>query len=263
MSDHIIPLPPESRWDRFVRPFKKIHPSVQAVIVAGVFGIFGTWFGYHLQSTGLNQEVSSLKEKVEQQDAIIRNKTQEIQRLETQLMPFRTIAIQKFTGDDKEAMHKLADYVISLQERVAEQTRRISELREQVGQAKKLSEKINENSRPRTLSEQTSQFIISYLQQDPKIKVEIGAYVNNTEAFGLANQIKALFESAGYKFDRIVPFMQSIPQKGIAIKLKKPPTPGIDKAIAKLLQSQGQSPNVQKLDDDAKSDMVIHVYNKP
>ena len=36
-------------------------------------------------------------------------KTAEIQRLETQLTPFKTIALEKYTGSEQEALRKLAD----------------------------------------------------------------------------------------------------------------------------------------------------------
>ena len=50
-------------------------------------------------------------------------KTAEIQRLETLLTPFRTIALEKFTGDEKDALRKLADYVIDLRQKDVERNR--------------------------------------------------------------------------------------------------------------------------------------------
>lgn len=116
MSDTIIDLPPESWWNRFWRNIKKIHPGVQAAIVAGIFSLAGIWLGYQLQSSGLNSTVNSLKSQVKKQAAIIRDKTAEIQRLETQLTPFKTFALEKYTGSEQERMQKLAERIQELEE---------------------------------------------------------------------------------------------------------------------------------------------------
>ncbi len=66
-------------------------------------------------------------------------KTAEIQRLETLLTPFRTIALEKFTGDEKDALRKLADYVIDLRQKDVERTRLIGELTTAVDKAHELA----------------------------------------------------------------------------------------------------------------------------
>jgi hypothetical protein len=105
--------------------------TVQVAIVAAIGLIVVT-----LITVG--QERSLLKSDNKRLEREVADKTAEIQRLETLLTPFRAIALEKFTGDEKEALRKLADYVIELQKKDAEQTRLIGELQEEVGQAKQM-----------------------------------------------------------------------------------------------------------------------------
>ena len=119
MSDYIIDLPPESKWDRFWGKIKKIHPGVQAAIVAGIFSLAGIWLGYQLQESGLKSKVISLEELSEKQDKTIREKTAEIQRLETLLAPFRTLALQRYTDPEPEALRKLAHRISEIESSVS------------------------------------------------------------------------------------------------------------------------------------------------
>lgn len=53
--------------------------------------------------------IPALKENIAQLEKEKGEKTAEIQRLETQLTPFKTIALEKYTGPEQEALRKLAD----------------------------------------------------------------------------------------------------------------------------------------------------------
>jgi len=132
MSDFMIGLPPESKWQRGLASLKKLNPVVQATIIAGIFSLAGILLGYQLQSSGITSKVSALKDLVKKQDTIISNKTSEIQRLETLLTPFRTIALEKFTGNEKEALRELVNYVDKLQEKDKEQAILLKELETQL-----------------------------------------------------------------------------------------------------------------------------------
>lgn len=105
--------------------------SVQVAIVSAIALIIVTSITVLHQRSQLGQNNQELQGQVVE-------KTAEIQRLETLLTPFRTIALEKYTGDEKEALRKLAYFIIELQERDAEQTRRIGELQEEVNQTKKM-----------------------------------------------------------------------------------------------------------------------------
>lgn len=98
--------------------------SVQVAIVSGIGLIVATLIMVFHQRSQLKSDNKVLERRVAE-------KTAEIQRIETLLTPFRTIALEKYTGDEKEALRKLADYVVELQRRDAEQAQRIQELEEQ------------------------------------------------------------------------------------------------------------------------------------
>lgn len=105
--------------------------SVQVAIVAALGLIITTVITVAHQRSQIVSDNDRLKNEVS-------NKSAEIQHLETLLTPFRTIALEKFTGDEKEALRKLADYVIELQKKDAEQTRLIMELQKEAKQAKQM-----------------------------------------------------------------------------------------------------------------------------
>ena len=98
--------------------------SVQTAMVITIGSIIVTLLTiWHNRSQIINEN-KQLKEDTTQLTA-------EVQRLETLLTPFRTIAIDKFTGPESESLRKLAKYIIQLQEKDFEQTKRIQELENQ------------------------------------------------------------------------------------------------------------------------------------
>jgi len=107
MTDMIIGPPPESWWRRTLSQIK-LHPAVYAAIVAGFFGLVGLWLGSRLEASQLKHRVAGLEASLIHKDA-------EIQRLETLLTPFRTIALERFTGSDAEVLKKLAEQLTLLQ----------------------------------------------------------------------------------------------------------------------------------------------------
>ncbi len=76
--------------------------SVQTAIVSGIFLLIGIAIPYVFK-------VPALENKIAQLEKENFDKTAEIQRLETQLTPFKTIALEKYTGPEQEALRKLAD----------------------------------------------------------------------------------------------------------------------------------------------------------
>jgi hypothetical protein len=81
--------------------------SVQTAIVSGIFLIIGLAIPYLFK-------VPSLEDKIDKLEKENSDKTAEIQRLETQLTPFKTIALEKYTGPEQEALNKLAHEIEKL-----------------------------------------------------------------------------------------------------------------------------------------------------
>ncbi len=75
--------------------------SVQTAIVSGVFLLIGIAIPHLFK-------IPKLEKKIEQLENDNSDKTAEIQRLETQLIPFKTIALEKYTGSEQEALRKFA-----------------------------------------------------------------------------------------------------------------------------------------------------------
>lgn len=90
--------------------------GVKAAIILAFGGIIAAGMHVWNSRSQMAQDNKNYKEEIEQkntgigqlQQALLRKNT-EIQRLETQLIPFRTIALEKYTGSEQEALTKLAN----------------------------------------------------------------------------------------------------------------------------------------------------------
>lgn len=94
----------ELRFEEYLN-FAKNHKVVAIIL----FFWLVVPVGWSVYVTIKQSDVNELKQKVSDRDLTIQNKNAEIQRLETQLTPFRTIALEKHTGSEKEALRKLAN----------------------------------------------------------------------------------------------------------------------------------------------------------
>ena len=99
--------------------------TVQGALVAAAALIIVTSVPIALQVPNLNDEIRFLERKLGERSA-------EIQRLETQLAPFKTIALARYTGPENEALAKLAGQVELLQRLDEEKTAKIKALEESI-----------------------------------------------------------------------------------------------------------------------------------
>lgn len=114
--------------------------SVQVALITGVVLIIVA-----AMNIGFNySDVKTQNRKLENENKSLNDgaakATAEIQRLETLLTPFRTIALEKFAGDEKEALRKLADQIVELQARDQVKTKRIESLEKELTETKALAE---------------------------------------------------------------------------------------------------------------------------
>ena len=107
--------------------------SVQVAIVSTIGLIVITLITISHQRSELKRNNDKMKEE-------IKEKTAEIQRLETLLTPFRTIALEKYAGPEREALLKLAAKIQSLEEADLFKTQRIAELEIALQKTAKLAE---------------------------------------------------------------------------------------------------------------------------
>jgi hypothetical protein len=82
--------------------------SVQTAIISGVFLLIGIGIPHFFQVPTLKNKITQLEKEGKDKDA-------EIQRLETQLVPFKTLALEIFAGDENERLQKLAQEIKILQ----------------------------------------------------------------------------------------------------------------------------------------------------
>jgi cell division protein FtsB len=92
--------------------------SVQVAIVSGIIALtiaaMHIWFNY----SAVNSRNEDLVKETDALRANLDNSKAEIQRLETLLTPFRTIALERYTGPEQEALSKLAQRIRSLEDQV-------------------------------------------------------------------------------------------------------------------------------------------------
>jgi len=98
---------------------------VQVAIVSVIGLVVVTAITIWHQRSQLKEDNQSLQREASQ-------KTAEIQRLETLLTPFRTIALEKFTGPEQESLSQLADYIIDLQKKSLEQKTKLALMESQI-----------------------------------------------------------------------------------------------------------------------------------
>jgi len=104
--------------------------TVQAAFVGAVAVIVVGIAPLVLQVQDLKSDNRDLERKLTERIA-------EVQRLETLLAPFKTIALQRYMGSEAEALENLARQIGELQTSDAEKTKRIAELEEQLEQTSK------------------------------------------------------------------------------------------------------------------------------
>ena len=114
MTNMIVGPPPELWWGR-IKKKVTLHPMVTAAIVAGALGLLGLWLGSRLEAPRLRECITKLEAQLVEKETVIRARDVEVQRLETLLTPFRTMALEKFTGSEQEALRQLAGQINALQ----------------------------------------------------------------------------------------------------------------------------------------------------
>ncbi|MCK5579668.1 MAG: hypothetical protein KAJ18_00180 [Candidatus Omnitrophica bacterium] len=87
--------------------------SVQTAIVSGLFFLIGVGIPSFF-------EIPKLKDKIGQLEKENSDKNIEILRLKADLIPFRALALEKYTGSEQEALRKLADHLTHLENSISD-----------------------------------------------------------------------------------------------------------------------------------------------
>lgn len=97
----------KKKWYQYVGVQTAFILAIGGIIVAGM-NIYNNRSKLVQDNQQYETDIADLKEG-------LRNKDSEIQRLETQLTPFKTIALEKYTGSEQERLQKLAERIQELE----------------------------------------------------------------------------------------------------------------------------------------------------
>jgi len=170
----------KKQWHQYVGIRAAIIMAVGGIIVAGMY----IWNNrselkqsnddYKDEIKNKNDLISKLQQKLSQKDS-------EIQRLETQLTPFRTIALEKYTGSEKEALEKLAQSMKIIESKTEDLERQLT---------------------PRKITPEKIAVIAEKISLIKGIKVHFLLIASDPEAGSFKEQIKKALEAGGWIIEK-------------------------------------------------------------
>jgi uncharacterized small protein (DUF1192 family) len=183
--------------------------SVQVAIISGLAAIIIASVTIFHQRSELSHENKRLLELTQQQSL-------EINRLETQLTPFRTIALEKYAGPEGEALKQLAERVTTIDEALTNAQKELEKTKAEL--LKKTSD--------RSLTEEQKQVLGSSLK-GVYGQVIIQADFMDSEAQMFAAQIKDVLSKTDLEIlENVKTTLLSLHAKGIIVlvnDIKNPP----------------------------------------
>lgn len=147
--------------------------SVQVAMVSGIILLLATGMMIWHQRSELRKQNAVLS-------TLTQSQTAEIQRLETLLTPFRTIALEKYAGSEGEALRQLRDHISAIDASLAKTKRELANTKQELLQ----------KTSDRNLTEEQKQSLKSSLISVSE-KVLVKADFADSEAQMYANQIEA------------------------------------------------------------------------
>ena len=204
--------------------------SVQTTIVAGIIGIIIAGLNILHQRSELSKQNIEMREKNAELSNLVQEKTAEIQRLETQLTPFRTIAIEKYTGTESEALKQLAIHISEIYTSLSNTMKELDSTKLELMQ----------KTSDRSLTEKQEQSLQSSLSSVSG-KVIVQSDLFDSEARMYANQITTCLRRTGLEIVQNFSTQAfAIDAKGIVILVKdRDSVPPHAYDIQKALQSAG------------------------
>ncbi len=159
--------------------------GVQAALLLIIGTIVVTLINIANDRSALYQENRSLKQNVEEQKDEIKSLahekekfTSEVQRLETILTPFRTIALEKYTGSEEEILEKLRD---------------------DLNLVEKKTLALEDQLQHRIIHQEKINYIANQISLSKDIKVRFLIMASDLEIKNFKNQIKEAIEKAKWE----------------------------------------------------------------
>jgi len=162
-------------------------------------------------------QTPKLQEKIKQLESESKNKSIEIQKLETQLIPFKTIALEKFSGDENERLTKLAEQIKSIQDDMY---------------------KIQQSSKEREIKTEHGSSIKEQLSLIKGQSIDINFVAGDYEVYNYALLIYRIFSDAGWGVTGVNPAI-GLTLKGIKISINTEANRGLAQEICNIFSSYG------------------------
>ena len=170
----------KKQWHQYV--------GIRAAIIIAVGGIIVAAMYIWNSRSELKQSNVKYKNEMKEKDARITDLQQqlsqkdvEIQRLETQLTPFKTIALEKYTGSEQEALEKLAQSLKIIESKTAALENQLT---------------------PRKLTPEQIAVIAEQISLLKGIKVHFLLIASDPEAESFKEQIKKALETGGWIIEK-------------------------------------------------------------
>lgn len=223
------------KWHQYVAIRAAIILAVGGIIVAGI----NIW---HARSE-LKQNNEEYIDEIKNKDALISElyrqlsqKDSEIQRMETQLTPFRTIALEKYTGSEQEALKKLADELEELRNADLSILLKLRNIEDTVGTIQQAS---TVSTTKRVISGAVAKRLTSSLKDITDYDVEILCVMGDVEGFALADQIKQIFSRANWKVTGVLQSIFRKPITGLIFEFGTPPPAALQRALFPFFDNLG------------------------
>jgi gas vesicle protein len=243
--------------------------SVQVAMVSGAVLLIVTAITIWHQRSELKKENKRLM--ISNDD-----KTAEIQRLETLLIPFRTLAIEKYSKADADTMKRLGETMMELQKDYSDALQTITSLQEQITStrneaeaAKLTASKLEEKLADRVLTNVQLAVMAAKLKEFSGQEYGITTFWNLKEPLAIANRIHNCLIAAGWAFKKpsSATFLLE-PMEGIQVYLHPEANDHTKKAAESLisvLNEQGISAGLkhQNAPKNPNNKIQINVGTKP
>jgi len=170
----------KKQWHQYVGIRAAIILALGGIVVAGM----NIWndrselkqsnVAFENDNKAKTDRITKLEQHLSQKDAVI-------QRLETQLTPFKTIALSKYTGSEQEALNKLAQNLKVIESKTAALEKQLS---------------------PRKLTQEQTATITKQISLIKGVKVHFLLIASDPEAGAFKEQIKRAFEAGGWPVEK-------------------------------------------------------------
>ena len=192
--------------------------SVQVAIVTTIGLIIVTLITIFHQRSELRLDNKNLQTKLSDSEKVLIDVKAERDKYQTQLAPFLAIAERSFPG---ESTNKRLELLLTKLDKAINDVQ---------SAARKVSPK-------RTLGAKLEQTLIANLKSSHPINVKITGVMGDTESLVLANQIKEVFNRAGWGVKAVDQKAFINPIRGLVLVFGKAPPPALKQALTPLLKN--------------------------